>query len=288
MRSGKRMGRNHANDRRIVMQPLAIFTVLAYGVSLGLYFRLLYSDQKIVGRAATAMLAVGLTLHYFFLLERAHQLQAVPYQDLYGAISLFAWLLALTYFGLELFHRQRTLGAFLLPFVLLILVAGMLGHPVAPAGPPPGHGMVFALHVTLSVLAYAAFGLSFVMSLMYLAEETLLRKHRLGSIVWRFPPLDLLEGMTRSSVLVGMGAIVAGTLLGFVAVRRLETPVSHFDPKYLVTLAVVGLYAAYLYLERQTSWRGGRASRLCVFNFAVILLSVTVVNLFLSRAHRYF
>ncbi len=270
------------------MPSLAILTVLAYSVSLGLYLRLLYTGQKLVGRAATAMLAASLALHYFFLLERAHLLQSVPYQDLYGAVSLFAWLLALTYLGLEAVHRQRTLGAFLLPFVLLILLAGMLGRPVPPAGPPPGHGVVFALHVTLSVLAYAAFGLSFVMSLMYLAEETLLRKHRLGTIVWRFPALDLLERMTRSSVMVGLAAILAGTLLGFVAVRRLENPVSHSDPKYLVTLVIVALYAAYLYLERRTSWRGARASRLCIFNFAVILLSVTVVNLFLTRSHRYF
>ena len=268
--------------------PLAILTILAYTASLALYFRLLYSNQALVGRAATLLLACGLGLHYLLLLERSRILHSVPYQDLYGAMSLFAWLLALTYLGLELFHRQRTLGAFLLPFVLLILLAATLTRPAVAPGPPPVHGAVFALHVTLSILAYAAFGLSFVLSLMFLAEETLLRRHKLGSIVWRFPALELLERMARSSVLVGLVAICAGMTLGFVSVDRLTGRVWRYDPKYLVTLLVVGLYAAYLYLGRSTKWRGARASKLCIFNCLVILLSVTVVNLFLSRWHRFF
>ena len=137
--------------------PLAIFTILAYAASLALYFRLLYSNQALVGRAATLLLACGLGLHYLLLLERSRMLHSVPYQDLYGAMSLFAWLLALTYLALELFHRQRTLGAFLLPIVLLLLLAATLTRPAVPPGPPPVHGAVFALHVTLSILAYAAF-----------------------------------------------------------------------------------------------------------------------------------
>ncbi|MBZ5702736.1 MAG: cytochrome c biogenesis protein [Acidobacteriia bacterium] len=268
--------------------PLAILTVLAYAASLALYFRLLYTSQVLVGRAATLLLACGLGLHYLLLLERSRTLHSVPYQDLYGAMSLFAWLLALTYLGLELFHRQRTLGAFLLPFVLLILLAATLARPDVPPGPPPVHGAVFALHVTLSILAYAAFGLSFVLSLMFIAEETLLRRHKLGSIVWRFPALELLERMARSSVLLGLLAICAGMFLGFLSVDRLTGRVWRYDPKYLVTLLVVALYVAYLYLGRTTKWRGARASKLCIFNFVVILLSATVVNLFLSRWHRFF
>ena len=271
-----------------MITPLAILTVVAYAASLVLYFRLLYGGQALVGRAATLLLACGLGLHYLLLLERSRALHSVPYQDLYGAMSLFAWLLALTYLGLELFHRQRSLGAFLLPIVLLILLAATLTRPVAPPAAPPAHGAVFALHVTLSVLAYAAFAMSFVLSLMFLAEQRLLRRHKLGSIVWSFPALELLERMARSSVVVGLVAIFAGVSLGFVSVDQLTGRVWRYDSKYLVTLLVVLLYAAYLYLGRAAKWRGARASKLCIFNFLVILLSVTVVNLFLSRWHRFF
>src|SRR5439155_12760568 len=63
---------------------------------------------------------------------------------------------------------------------------------------------------------------------------------------------------------------------------------SFYDPKYVVTLLVLLLYAAYLRLAGTAAWRGARASRLCVFNFLIVVLSFTVVNLYLSQSHRYF
>lgn len=225
-------------------------------------------------------------MHYVVLLERSRAVHSVPYQDLYGSMSLFGWLLALTYLGLELYHRQRSVGAFVLPFVLVCFLAAHLAHPHASA--PPARGSAFAFHVTLSILAYSAFALSFVLSLMFLAEQRLLRGHKMGTIVWRFPPLDLLERMSRSSVLVGLVSIVIGTLFGYVWVERLTGEIWQLDPKYLVTLFVVLLYAAYLVVSRSAAWRGARASLLCIFNFVVVVLSFTVVNVYLSHAHRYF
>jgi HemX protein len=116
----------------------------------------------------------------------------------------------------------------------------------------------------------------------------LLKIRRLGDVVWRLPPLDLLERMSHTSVLVGLVTIAVGTALGFVAVDRLPQQQSYFDPKYLVTLVVMVLYVVYFQLARTAAWRGARASRLCVFNFALVILSFTVVNLYFSQHHRYF
>jgi HemX protein len=150
------------------------------------------------------------------------------------------------------------------------------------------HGAVFALHVTLSILAYAAFALSCVLSLMYLAEERFLRIRKLGDVVWRLPPLELLERMSHTSVLLGLITIAVGTGLGYLVVDRQPGQAAFFDPKYVVTMIVLLLYLAYFRLARTAAWRGARASKLCVFNFVLVVLSFTVVNLFLSQHHRYF
>jgi len=107
-------------------------------------------------------------------------------------------------------------------------------------------------------------------------------------VVWRLPPLELLEQMSRSGVLVGLISIGVGTALGFVSVDRLEGQNSFFDPKYIITLVVLALYLLYFRLARTTAWRGARASKLCIFNFVVVVLSFTVVNFYLSHSHRYF
>src|ERR1700740_3213159 len=111
------------------------FTILAYGLSFASYLRFLYLGRELAGRLGTALLSIGLVAHYFALLERSRGLHTVPYHDLYGSMSLFGWLLAVTYLALELYHRQRSVGAFVLPFILVFFLAAHL----APADrlPPP-------------------------------------------------------------------------------------------------------------------------------------------------------
>jgi HemX protein len=268
-------------------QTFIIATVLAYLASMGLYLRFLYTGKEMTGRLATILMFIGLGTHYLALLMRARGTHTVPYHDLQGSMSLFGWLLAVTYLCLEIYHRQRTVGAFVLPIILAFFFSAYL-MPDHPGTTPPVHGVVFALHVTLSILAYAAFALSCVLSLMYLGEERLLRIRKIGDVVWRLPPLELLERMSHTSVLVGLITIAIGTALGFVAVDRLPGQAAFFDPKYLVTLLVLLLYAAYFQLARTAAWRGARASKLCVFNFVLVVLSFTVVNLYFSAHHRYF
>jgi len=268
-------------------QIALILTGAAYLLSFGFYTRYLQKGRELIGRLGTLLLVSGLVAHYFALLGRSRGLHTVPYHDLYGSMSLFGWLLALTYLGLELYHRQRSVGAFVLPFILAFFLAAHLA-PADRLPQPDLRGAVFAFHVTLSILAYAAFALSFVLSLIFLGEERLLRKHELGNMVWRLPPLELLEHMSQSSVLVGLISIAIGTALGFVSVGRLMGQYWFYDPKYVVTLFVLLLYVLYFRLARTAAWRGARASKLCIFNFVVVVLSFTVVNLYLSHSHRYF
>ena len=264
-----------------------LLTLAAYLGSFAAYVDYLVAGRDWSGKLGSLLLAGGLVAHYFALLDRARGLHTVPYHDLSGSMSLFGWLLALTYISLELFHRQRSVGAFVLPFILAFFVVSQLA-PADRLAAPPAKGVIFALHVTLSILAYAAFGLSCVLSVIYLAEQRLLRKHRVGDAVWRLPSLDILDRMSQSSVLVGLISIAIGTALGFVWVDRLTGEVWHYDPKYVVTLLVLVAYVFYLRLARNPSWRGARASQLCIFNFAIVIFSFTVVNLFFSHAHRYF
>lgn len=268
--------------------PWGTATLALYVISLGLYAGLLYSNRRHLGRAATTSLLGAMALHYLALLYRAKELQAVPYQDLYGSMSLFAWLLAATYVGLEAFHRQRSVGPFVLPFVIVALLAVALLQPETPPAEPQARGAMFALHVTLNVLSYAAFGIAFVLSAIYLLQNRLLRDHRLGTVFWRFPALEVLDRMSRSSVLVGVVALGIGLTLGSVLSRSLHGRFFTGDAKEIFSLMILLLYLAYAGLARSTQWRGARAARLCIFNFFLVVFSYTIVNFYLSSFHRYF
>lgn len=266
----------------------SLVALLLYGASLVLYFRYLYDSRNWVGRGAWLSLAAGLVFHYWGQMQRARELSAVPYQDLYGSMSLFAWLLALTYLGLEWKHRQPAVGALVVPFVLLLTMGEVLVAPVRPPVPAPAEGTLFALHVTSNILAYSAFAIAFVLSLIYLLQNRILRDRRPGATFWRFPALEVLERVSRSSVAVGLTALVVGVSLGFAAASRIHGVYWSGDAKEIISLVILAAYAAYLYLSGTAAWRGARAAALCVINFLFVLFSYTVVNLYLSEYHRYF
>jgi ABC-type transport system involved in cytochrome c biogenesis permease subunit len=269
------------------MNHMVLLTALCYGASLAGYVGFLITARRGLGRAATGLLIAGIVLHYMALLARSRWEHTIPYDDLYGSLSLFAWLLAVTYLGLEFFHRQRSVGAFVLPVVLPVFLVSHLASGTVVT-PPVARGPLLALHITLNVLGYAAFALAFVLSLIYLIQNRLLRHHRLGSIVWRFPALEVLERMSRSSVVVGLISLVAGISFGLLWMHRIYGSYWNGDPKETITLVILAAYAGYLWLGRTTTWRGARASALCVFNFLFVLFSYSIVNLYLSSFHRYF
>ena len=271
-----------------MVNHLAYLSLAFYAASFLCYARVLYAPHLWLGRLATVLLSGGIVIHYYALLERSYGTRTIPYDDLYGSMSLFAWLLGVTYLGLELFHRQRSVGA----FVTLLLVAwlGLVSWfaPAAMPPPPAARGPLFAFHVTLNIWAYAAFGLSFVLSVIYLLQDRVLRSHHAGAAFWRFPALDVLDRMSRSSVYVGLGALAVGVVSGFVWEHRLTGAFGWGDPKVIVTLAIVAAYITYLVLSRSARWRGARAARICALNFAVVLFSYTVVNVYLTKFHRFF
>jgi ABC-type transport system involved in cytochrome c biogenesis permease subunit len=269
------------------MSLLSIATALCYAAALAGYVGFLATARRNLGRVATLLVLGGLALHYLALLERSRWENTVPYNDLYGSLSLFAWLLAATYVGLEAFHRDRSVGALVMPVVLVVFVLSELRPMPAPLA-LPAEGPLLALHITLNVLGYAAFALSFVLSVVYLIQNRLLRHRRLKNIVWRFPALEVLERMSRSSVAVGLVSLVAGMTFGLLWVNRLWGTYWSNDPKAIVTLVILAVYASYLWLGRTTAWRGARASALCVANFLLVLFSYSVVNLYLSDFHRFF
>jgi ABC-type transport system involved in cytochrome c biogenesis permease subunit len=249
------------------MSLLVIATGLCYAAAMGGYVGFLSTSHKNWGRIASLLVAAGLLLHYLALLERSGWGNNIPYDDLYGSLSLFAWLV--------------------MPVVLVVFALSEVYTPSSPVN-VPARGPLLALHITMNVLGYAAFALSFVLSLIYLIQNRMLRHHRLRYLVWRFPALEVLERMSRSSVMVGLVSLVIGVGFGLFWFNRLEGTYWTGDPKEIITLVIVAVYAGYLWLGRSSTWRGARASVLCVVSFLVVLFSYSVVNLYLSDFHRFF
>jgi len=237
-----------------------------------------------IGRssAASLLLAAGLALHFADLELSARALHAVPYRTLGGSMSLFGWMLGVSYLALVFRHRERAIGPFLIPFVILFSGAGLLlpMHASAPAAET--HGTLFALHVTFGIFAYAAFTFSFVLSILYLLQDRQIRRGRTGLLFSRLPALEVIGRMNRTSVSIGLGALGGSILFGLLWANRVWVTLG--DPKIEWALATLFLYGFLLWMERR-GWKGPRVAILSICGYALVLFSYTVVNIFFSRSH---
>ncbi|HWZ86586.1 MAG TPA: cytochrome c biogenesis protein CcsA [Thermoanaerobaculia bacterium] len=231
-----------------------------------------------------ALVAAGLALHFRDLLVRARALGSVPYRTLGGSVSLFGWMLGIAFLVLLLRHRERAIGPFLIPFIVLTTGVGMLLPDSASAPSQGTRGALFAFHVTLAILAYAAFTFSFVLSLLYLIQDRQLRRRTTGILFARLPALEVIGRMNRTSVSIGLGTLAASLVIGLVRAEMLWSSLA--DPKVAWALITVVVYGLLLWMERR-GWEGPRSAVLSIVGFAVVMFSYTVVNVYFSPAHRF-
>ncbi len=262
------------------MHALGWIAVLLYAGAEALAIRSLFLPGGLGG--APALVAAGLLTQFAQLVVTARSLGSVPYRTLGGSMSLFGWMLGLAYLVLVVRHRERGVGPFLIPFILAFSILGVLlpSHPSSATSAT--RGSLFAFHVTLAILAYAAFALSFVLSLLYLIQNRQIRRGRTGVLFSRLPALDVIGRMNRTSVTIGLAVLSVSVALGVTWARRVWTGFA--DAKLLFALITLLVYGLLLWMDRR-GWEGPRVALLSIVGFILVLFSYTFVNLYLSQAH---
>jgi ABC-type uncharacterized transport system permease subunit len=261
------------------MQWLGWTAVVLYAAAEALAIRSLFRPRGV--GAVAGLVAAGLTVQFVHLYWSGQGSASVPYRTLGGSMSLFGWMLGLSYLVLVLRHRERAIGPFLIPFVLAFSALGLLLPSRAPAGPETT-GSLFALHVTLAILAYAAFAVSFVLSTLYLVQHRQIRRGSTGVLFARLPALEVIGRMNRTTVTIGLAVLAVSVALGMAWAQRVWSGFADAKLAWAgVTLLVYGLL---LWMDRR-GWEGPRVAVLSILGFLVVLFSYTFVNLYLSQSH---
>jgi len=261
--------------------------LVAYALSAFLYTTSVFRTDAAIGRSATAFAVLGAVCNFGTLYARSVALHSVPYRDLLGSMKLFGFFLAVLNIVLELRHKDRSLGPFLMPAALVFLLLAALQTAPARPNAPELKGPVFALHVTLNMLAYAAFAVACALSLLYVAVGRSLKKRAFSGPASRLPSLSYLERANRTSLSLGIVSLSVGLLLGLFWASRMwkgEHPLWALDPKIWFALATLAFYIFVL----ARAHRGAApvsTARLSIAGFVLVLLSYTAVNVFVSKLH---
>lgn len=261
---------------------LGIAALALYGAAEAVSIVSLRRNSDALARGTTVLLISGLACHFVALQVRARRLHSVPYRDLSDSMSFFAWMIAVTYVFLFFRHRERSTGPFLIPLVIVFLAVSLVTRPASLAARKELSGALFAFHVTMAILGYAALSLSFILALLYLVQNHQLRTRRTGLLFSRLPALDVLDRMEHTAVAVGVGALAVSLALGLVWAQKNWGTV--WDAKLAATLLVLVVYAVALF-SSPLGLKGKKTAFVSILGFSLVLFSYTVVNLFVSKGH---
>jgi cytochrome c-type biogenesis protein CcsB len=203
-----------------------------------------------------------------------------PVTNLFEYLSFFAWAIVL---GFLLIWRRKgleilTAFAATIAFAMMAM-ASMFPSDISRQLIPALQSYWLWIHVSLAILAEAAFAVAFVASLMCLLGDK--RGHR------RLPDRNLLDSITYRAIGIGfplftVGALFAGAVW---AQRAWGTPWS-WDPKETSSLIVWLVYAIYLHVRRTRKGSIALTSGLSVLGFTLAILTI-LGSKFLGGLHSY-
>jgi HemX protein len=191
----------------------------------------------------------GLVCQTLFLYARGQVHGRCPVTNVVEILVFVSWSMVLIYLVVGRAYRLSLMGVFTSPMVFIACVMALvfpLDHETAIAvARAKGRADAWVeFHVGISLLAYGAFGMSFIAGLMFLIQERQVRRGNLKTLFYNLPPMQNLCSAVLRLLIVGMILLTAGIASAHV----ISTPGNQHPiwPLYLIWLVYAVLCALNL------------------------------------------
>ena len=258
--------------------------MLLYFAAMLLYFVFIAAKKDGFSRAAVILQAVGLVLHTAALVCRGIGAGRLPLTNQYEFATSFAWGLALVSLVFILKYRFPVLGAFAAPVTFLIIgYAAMQSREVRELMPALRSNWL-GFHVFTAIIAYGAFGVSFVLSVIFLMREKMQVK---GFLDRHIPDREKLDLISYRSVSLGLLFLTFTIVTGAIWAELAWGSYWSWDPKETWSLVTWVVYAVYLHLRLHRGWQGKAAAIFAAVGFLCVIFTYIGVNTWLPGIHSY-
>lgn len=242
----------------------------------------------ITGLGTLALQTVGLLLRW----RESYQLGYghAPLSNLYESLVFAAWSIMLIYILLEFRSKQRVLGIFPSLFAFLAMsyasYSDQIDSKIQPLVPALKSNWLIA-HVVTCFLGYAAFAISFGISIMYLVKKNQSSQAPARGLAALLPDLKQLDAFNYQMIFFGFLWLSLGIITGSVWANSAWGTYWSWDPKETWSLITWLIYAALLHARTIKGWRGNRVAWLSLLGFGCVLFTYFGVNFLLSGLHSY-
>ncbi len=164
--------------RQAIDQALLLAGLAAYVISALLLFGYFLLRSPLLRTIGMPLAAVGCAAQLAELGTRWWMTGVWPLTNLYGSLSLFSGLGVLIFLIFAYRYDAAFIGGFVMTFAAIALTYGMTWNEGYMPAVPALQSYWIKIHVPIVVSAYAAFMVSFCVSLIYLVKAAAERRYR--------------------------------------------------------------------------------------------------------------
>jgi ABC-type transport system involved in cytochrome c biogenesis permease subunit len=239
------------------------------------------------GRKATRSLSAAVFLHTALVILLWVQEAHFPVMSVGNAIFTWMWLFGLLYWILELRLKEQAFGMFIVSLLVTFLfISNLLPHQHGPL-PPYFRDKWVQIHIFLMLVAYTAFAIGFIASVMYLMLFKELKEKNLKFFYSRLPALELLDKMGMESLTLGFVFLTIGILVSLSIGSEYLPHAWYLDLKVLSVFVTWIIYAAYLGSRWFLNSSPRKSAYFPIVGFGWILISFFIVSTLVSNVHAY-
>jgi cytochrome c-type biogenesis protein CcsB len=233
------------------------------------------------------VMAGGLGAHTLALIQQTLSAGYLPVATFGNSLLVFDWALVVLFLLLNWRYPIKVLGALVAPLAAL-LVSGALILPQGKGTVSPLlQGFWLTVHITLTLLGYAALALAFLGGIFYLIQERQIKSKRFGFFYRRLPSLSQLDTLNSWCLSIGFPLLTGGIICGSLYAQHTMGRFWSWDPKEILTLSAWLIYAVLLHERLTVGWRGRRAAWLAILGFLVLVVTFVGASLWLTGYHSF-
>ena len=248
-------------------------TVAVYGCATIAYLACLLRTSPVLTRWAGRILVVGFSTHLLSTIHLARRMKYLPLTNMQESLSFFSLAIIGGFIFFERRYKVTTLGSFIVPFSLILLIGSSSLHEVARQLPPILQSNWFWVHALLAFASYACFAIAAGVAVMYLIQRYFLKTKHLGALFQKLPSLDTMDEISYRCLSVGFPLLTVAIISGSIWSEQALGSYWIWDRKQTWSLIIWIIYAALLHGRLTIGWRGKRAAILSIIGFVVVLLT---------------
>lgn len=258
-----------------IVARLGEATILIYALSVLFYFIDFLQHNRKAGKMAFWLLSIVWLLQTVYMFYIMMETDRFPVLNVAEGLYFYTWVLV----TLSLVLTKVLRVEFIVFFTNVIGFSMMAIHTFTPSDLHSAEltgkltSELLVIHITMAILSYGAFSLSFAFSLLYLFQYRLLKKKKWGKWLLRIEDLSKLDHMAYVLNIIGVPMLLLSLILGIIWAYISYDTLYWTDAKVLGSFIMLFLYGFYIYIRLVRNMQGKIVARWNVASFLVLMIN---------------